>query len=383
MKEKFLYLKLPSVLSIALVLFGAIVPNAVAEEIIISGNGAGSDNQVAVGSTQQTTVTQSNTASITNNVTTNANTGNNTASNNTGGDTAIVTGNVTANTEVINSVNSSSVTLDPCNCAGTTQSTIISGNGANSQNTVNNTTVSQTNVAVNQSANITNNLTTNANTGNNTASNNSGNVTIKTGNIFASTSLINAPVNISKIKVFQGLTIDSLLKIAGNGVSSINTLNNVTISNVNVSENNIANFINNIVHSLNTGGNTASNNNGDVLIATGDIWSEIKVKNLANINEVIVDCGCKQKPGEETPPILPPGIITTPPSSSSSGGGGGGGNSSSSGGSSGIAAAIGNMLPSTGTNWLFLALFGNIMMLFLGAYLRLRSGRGPGLALAI
>jgi hypothetical protein len=41
-------------------------------------------------------------------------------------------------------------------------------------------------------------------------------------------------------------------------------------------------------------------------------------------------------------------------------------------------AALSAILPSTGGNWLLFSLLGNIMMFFLGAYLRLRSGRSPG-----
>lgn len=364
-----------------MVLLGAQVPPATAEEVTISGNGADSVSQVTSTSTQQATVTQSNTADITNNVTIDANTGNNTASNNTGGDTAITTGDVSTSTGVSNSGNLSVANVSgACDCP-ITSSAIISGNGANSANTINNFNSNLTNVSVSNLANVTNNLTTNANTGRNSANNNTGgSVSIFTGNIFADTSLMNGPFNISKVRVSQGRNVDRLLKIAGNGVSSVNTINNVEIENVSISVNNIANFINNILHNLNTGGNSANNNNGDVAIKTGDIWSEIKVKNLANISEVIVDCGCKPKPGEEKPPILPPGVVTSPPSPTP---GGVGGPSSAPGAQASVAQAIGDLLPTTGSNLLFFALLGSMLMFFLGAYLRLRSGRAPGMALAI
>ncbi len=371
--------KIFGILSSLLILFGALVPTVGAEEITVSGNGAYSDNVVTATQTDTTNVTQSNTAVITNNVTADTNTGGNTADNNSGGDVNISTGDATSSTDVSNLGNVSVASVgDSCDCQ-ITNSTIVSGNLAGSVNTVNNTGAYNTNISVNQIANVTNNLVTNANTGINTANNNNGNVSIVTGNIYASTSLLNA-LNYSKVKVANGKNADKLLKIAGNGVSSVNAINNVEINNVNIVTNNIANFLNNIIQNLNTGGNTANNNNGDVSIKTGDVWSEIKVKNLANISEVIIDCGCKEKRGEEKPPILPPSIVTTPPSSASGGVGGPGG---AGGGSSAVAAAIENMLPATGTNWLILALLGNIMMLFLGAYLRLRSGRSPGLALAI
>ncbi len=372
--------KLFAYFSIVIVLFGALVPSATAQEAVITDNASGSTNTVNVTQSNTTNVTQANTADVTNNITTNSNTGDNTANNNNGGDTAIQTGESTTTTEVENSGNISVANVgEGCECP-ITNSAVISDNAGGSVNTINSASVNNTTVTSNQVANITNNLVTNANTGNNIANNNVGNVSIATGKIFAKTSLLNGPLNISKVKVSQNKNVDRLLKIAGNGVSSINMINNVEINNVTIAETNIATLINNLIQNLNTGGNTASNNNGNVAIDTGDIWSEIKVKNLTNLNEVIVDCGCKPKPGEENPPIIPPSIIT---SSTSPTGGSNPGPASSSGGSSDVAAAIGNMLPSTGTNWLVLALIGNIMMLFLGAYLRLRSGRSPGLALAI
>lgn len=379
---KNIYNKIAGLFSITLVVFGALAPSVLAEEIVISGNGADSTSQVSSTTTQQTTVTQSNNADITNNVTTDANTGNNTASNNTGGDTAISTGDINTTTGVSNTGNVSVADVGRgCDCP-ITSSTIISGNGAGSTNTVNTSNIDNNRVSVNQIANVTNNLVTNADTGNNTASGNNGNVSIVTGNIYAKTSLTNGPLNISRVKVSQGKNVDRLLKIAGNGVSIINTINNTDTNSTTISVNNIANFLNNITNDYNTGGNTANDNVGDVSIATGDIWAEIKVTNLANISEVIVDCGCKPKPGEEKPPLLPPGIVTSPPSPTSSSVGGPSPASGSSTASQAVAAAIGGLLPATGGSWLFFALLGNIMMFLLGAYLRLRSGRGPGLAIA-
>jgi hypothetical protein len=367
--------KLLGIFSSILVLFGAIVPSALAEEIVITGNGAASVNEVVSSTSQNTDVTQNNEANINNNIDTNANTGDNTASNNTGSDTQIVTGDIHASTSVENSGNVNVVQGGNCVACNYTISTVISSNGPGSVNTVNNTSNTNISVTTNNTADIANSILTNANTGNNTANNNNGNVSIQTGNIRSKINVLNGPLNVSKVKVQNGGNIETLLKIAGNGVSSINTINNTKLNNVNIVENNIATIINNIISNLNTGGNSANFNNGDVAIATGDIWSEIKVTNLANINEVIVDCGCKPKPGEENPPILPPGITTSVSS-------GGGSSSSSQPAVQGAQAVLGSILPTTGGNWLLFALIANIMMFFLGAYLRLRSGRSPGFAFA-
>lgn len=359
--------------SLLVVLSGIFVPSALAEEIVVTGNGADSANVVTVDNTQNTTVTQSNDANITNNVTADANTGGNEASNNTGGDTNISTGDTTTSVGVSNEGNVSVAQVGGCDCPSTS-SNVISGNGAGSTNTVNNVSVNNTNVTTNNTADVTNNVTLNANTGNNTANFNNGDVRIATGNITAKLGLLNA-FNFSKVKISQGKNVDSLLKIAGNGVSSVNTINNVDINNVNVMQNNIANFLNNIIANLNTGNNTANFNNGNVDIKTGDVWAEIKVTNLANVNEVLIDCGCKPKPGEQ-PPIIPPGVTTTPTTTTTSP------SPAPQPSVQGIAAALGEILPATGSNWLLFALLANIGMFFLGAYLRLRSGRSPGLVFA-
>jgi hypothetical protein len=369
--------------TIVLVLLGHYVPNATAEELIITGNGSDSVNTVESTSTQQDVITQSNALNVTNNITANSNTGDNTANDNTGGNTVINTGDIATDIGVANSGNISVVNGgNNCDCPPSTSKSTISGNGAGSNNNITNQNTNNTFVNVNQSANINNNILVKSNTGDNNAKRNNGDVRIDTGDIFTRINLLNGPLNVSKVKVSSGSNIDLVLKIAGNGVSSINTINNTRINNIIVNENNLANIINDVVSKLNTGGNDASKNTGDVAIKTGDISTTVSISNMANVNEVVIDCGCKEKPGEEKPPILPPGITTTPPTSVS-----GGGAPASSPAVQGVAqemkAALSAILPSTGGNWLLFSLLGNIMMFFLGAYLRLRSGRSPGLALSI
>jgi hypothetical protein len=364
--------------TIILVLLGLYVPNVTAEELIITGNGSDSVNTVDSISTQQNVVTQNNELDVTNNITANSNTGDNTANDNTGGDTSIDTGDIATDIDVANTGNVSVVNVgNNCDCPPESSNSIISENGAESNNNITNQNTNNTYVNVDQVASINNNILVDSNTGDNTANRNNGDVQIKTGDIFTRIKLLNGPLNISKVKVSSGSSIELMLKIAGNGVSSINTINNTEINNIIVNENNLANIINDVVSKLNTGGNDASKNNGDVAIKTGDISTTVSISNLANLNEVVIDCGCKEKPGEEKPPILPPGITTTPPTSVS-----GGGAPASSPAVQGVAqemkAALSAILPSTGGNWLLFSLLGNIMMFFLGAYLRLRSGRSPG-----
>ena len=134
-----------------------------------------------------------------------------------------------------------------------------------------------------------------------------------------------------------------------------------------------------------TGDNTADRNtDGDVDIKTGDVKVVTKIENDVNKSEVVVECGCEEeKPEEEKPPkeeeekpvgapvgsSNPPTKAAEKPSEQKKG--------------EVLSAAIGDILPATGTPWFILAILGNLVMLLLGTVLRLRSGRSPGLAYAI
>ena len=362
---------------IAIILLGAFVPSAKAEEITVTGNGASSTNDVTVAQTNTSEVSQSNTSDITNNVTTDTNTGGNTASSNNGGQTTVATGDANARTSVSTAGNVSIADVtDSCNCQSGNNSMMISGNASGSTNTIANTNVSNTNISTNNAANVTNNIAATINTGNNIANYNDGDVHITTGNASAKINILNGPLNITRVTLHNNNNLDLLLKIAGNGTSSINAINSVRINNLTVSNINIANIINNLIANLNTGNNSANFNNGDVSIDTGDAWADIRVNNLANLSEVIIDCGCEQKPNEEKP-IIPPAITSVSSSTSQAS------TSTSSPSVQGAEASLSQMLPTTGASWLFFALIGNILMFFLGAYLRLRSGRSPGFIFAI
>lgn len=360
---------------------GSALP-ANAEQIVISvsDNGSGSSNEVSVSSQSETTVNQSNTAVIENNVTTNANTGNNSADNNTGGDTSITTGNITTNTTVSNeNINNNSAQVPSGGSVG--GNVTISGNGSFSNNSVSAVANHTTHVTQNNIANITNNTTTNANTGYNSANNNSGDVTIKTGSITAETTIKNKNINNSIAKILGGcnenctITHDMILKIFGNGTGSVNNLLFSTDDTKTYTSNNLANIYNDVVHNLNTGGNSANGNNGDVAIITGDVKSTINITNEANSSTVIIDCGCKEKPEEQEHPTTPP----TKPTPSGGHGGNGGGNGAPTSGDV-LGAAIGEVLPATGNLFLLWATIASLILFFSGWYLRFRSGCAPGLA---
>ena len=145
-------------------------------------------------------------------------------------------------------------------------------------------------------------------------------------------------------------------------------------SGIQVDIENRANIENKSEWDLNTGNNEANGNNGDVSIETGDILFASTIDN-SGINEGIVDVDCCEDEGGPGPDPTPP---NPPDSNNNSNNGSSSGSSSSSGGSGGPTA--GEVLPVTGApSLMFLALI-NVIMFFMGWYLRLRSGNSPNFA---
>ncbi len=350
-----------------------------AEEIVISANGSDSASSVSVSQNQETTVSQSNESSINNSVSTAQNTGSNSTSGNTQGTVTVSSGDVHSSTSISNAGNSSTVQTG---CCPTPPATVtVSENGSGSNNTVSSGTTSTTTVTIFNSAMITNTLSGTAVTGRNTADNNNGNVSIKSGNITIIEQIKNGPLNINDVSVQSNGAGGYSAVITGNGS---NSKNSITFSQENVQNiitHNISRIFNTVSHDLDTGGNSANNNVGSVDIATGDITTVTVIENgPLNVNKVTVDC-CEKEKEKPTPTT---GGVTPPPSPSQekpqdhSTGNGGGGPSSGTGGP--MFAAAGNLLPKTGGNWTLLFLFANMMMLFLGIFIRLRSGRSPAYA---
>lgn len=269
---------------------------ALAEELTISGNGENSQNQINISQTQTTTVEQVNQADVQNNVSSTANTGQNTASANSG-DASITTGDISSNTSVENSANVSSAQVG---CCPQSLEIEVSGNGTDSENSVDVTLTNQTNVLVTQNADITNNINGNLNTGQNSASDNSGNVSISTGDIHAKAGIENSVVNLASVKGSSGGS-DLTISIFGNGSSSDNNVKLVHDNQTNVSVNNNS-YLNNILNFYaNTGGNSANGNSGDVTITTGDIFLDLFIRNKTNFSFAKIDCCPRGGPGPDDP----------------------------------------------------------------------------------
>lgn len=356
----------------------AFYTKADATELVITDNGTGSSNSVSVNTQNNTTSSQTNNADVTNQTSVNANTGGNSTDSNSG-NSSISTGNVDVANSTSNDVNHNQSQQSNCACDSAGQA-VISGNGSDSTNSVGYNSTVTSNVYSTNNAHITNITNGTADTGNNHADNNLGNVSITTGNIKVKET--NKTVaNSNNIHLFTGGNGEFSIKIAGNGAGSVNTftLNQTNENTVNVSNN--SDILNLNLWNLITGNNTANDNQGNVSIKTGDIDLTVDIQNVLNTNEVTVECGCQPTP--PPPPCTHDCGPITPPSNPPSNGGGGGGGGSSSGGPGVLAAATGPVLPATGNPWILFAIIGNLLMLFFGAVLRLKSGRSPGVALAI
>lgn len=357
---------------------------ALAEEIVLAveGNGSGSENELNVSSTTQTSVVQENTANIQNEIGQTATTGNNTADANAGSQTNIETGLIDAKTAVENS----QINLNSADnlSQGQNLNLQITQNGSNSNNLIN--LSSQNNLTISQGndAQIINNLNISANSGSNLAEANNGDVSIKTGNIIQSVTLKNKNLNKSLIIGGNCCFTDSetSINIKGNGAGSINLLGLILENNSSFTSFNQLDIFNNIFLDPVTGFNSVSNNQGDVGITTGDIVSIISLENK-DLNESLILGGCPEcpivPPSENPPPEVPP--VNNPGSAQPSNPQApAGGITLEKEGQAFGGQVLGAVLPVTGSWWFFLATLISFMVFLMGWYLRSCSACSPPLA---
>lgn len=378
--KKFIYLSI-----CALLVLMPLLRNAryiYATEIVVSGNGEGSQTQVNITQGSSNTVVQSNTSEVQNTDQTTADTGNNSTSANNNEDNTISTGEVNTHSDVSNQMNQSSVNQGCCPNNSTTN-IAVSGNGSDSTNTVDVSTVTQNNVNINQIANINNNLSGDLNTGNNNANGNSGGEdSIFTGNILAHVNVTNENINIANIKTaIQNPSVNILIN--DNAPNSNNHITFTPLLSTILNINNHANIYSPIKFSANTGGNNASGNTDkNTLIVTGSVFLFINVQNKnINLGGIIIDC-CLT-PSDPSDP--PPGPNPTPPlggvdngdSDNNNDDTGGEGDDASSGAGAGggevLGALTGHMLPATGGNTLLHTTLLLIEILLLGIFLKINS----------
>jgi hypothetical protein len=278
----------------ALVAQSLVLPAFAEIQVVVSGNGTGTQNAAGVNVSNTTTVTQNNTANVSNNISASSNTGNNDANDNTGdGEVSVDTGNAEANVSVTNAVNSNEAHVD-CGGCPSDVSVVIEDNGSHSENAVDLDLSNTTWVDQNNEADLDNNVDVWANTGYNDANDNTGDgeVSVDTGNAKANATVSNmANANVA----FVGGDGEGALEliISGNGTDTLNYIDADLANTLTVQQNNDADIENDVEVGANTGKNDTNDNTGDggVSIDTGDAEAGATVDNAVNFNFAnVADC---------------------------------------------------------------------------------------------
>lgn len=167
----------------------------------------------------------------------------------------------------------------------------VSGNGADSKNSINISSSNSVRINQTNTANISNNVSVVANTGGNTANENTGgNVSISTGNS-------NVSVGISNIANKNTLDLSGLcgcltgtgfdVSISGNGADSHNQIKVGSHNSLHVNQKNNAHVNNTVWVFSGTGHNVANKNTGgNVSISTGNANSSVSIMNEVNSNSL-------------------------------------------------------------------------------------------------
>lgn len=189
----------------------------------------------------------------------------------------------------------------------------VIGNGAESNNTVSVTQTNTTTASQNNDANITNNIKTQSSTGGNNADfNTGGNTSVQTGAATNGVSVSNT-ANINALTVGDPCNCDNGATILedGNGAFSNSTADLSNTNTKTATQNNTANFTNNVDSSASTGKNSASDNTGgDNTIMTGAAKNWTDVVSTANKN-VMGGTGATAGTGATTLTIGDNGALST------------------------------------------------------------------------
>lgn len=269
------------------------VPTAAAVTFEISGNGSDSNNTGTLNVTTTRTVVQSNDAHINNDIDVDSNTGDNDVEDNTGGEVNVETGDATTKVEVTNAVNSNSATVD-C-CAQNDMNVLISGNGTDSDNTVDLKQDNTTELFQDNHAYVRNDVDVDSETGDNDVEDNTGgDVDVETGDADTTITLSTAAnTNAATVGGGNGEGGEVDVRIVGNGSHSDNDVNLELLKDIVVVQDNDAHVRNDADVDANTGDNDVEDNTGgETSLDTGDATTEVTVENMVNFNWADVDCGC-------------------------------------------------------------------------------------------
>ncbi len=258
-------------------------------DVLISGNGYNSDNDVKLKTSNDVSVFQDNTAKISNDIDANAKTGNNDANRNTGGDVLVFTGDAQSSVNVDNKANANIAKVGG-NGDGSDMDLRIIGNGSNSDNDIRVEAHQSVLLVQNNDAYVYNNIDAKAKTGGNDANDNTGgDVIIDTGDAKAWVEVDNM-VNFNAADVDCGCLSDVLAKIHGNGSNSDNDIKAKIEKDLSAFQDNASDLYNYVDAKAKTGHNDAKRNTGPVdgidpvEILTGDSTSWTDVNNSGNVN---------------------------------------------------------------------------------------------------
>jgi len=192
-------------------------------DVLISGNGDSTDNDVDLENENKIKLSQENSSNVTNTINNDATTGWNDANRNTGGSVEITTGMAKAATMIFNGGNINSAVVGGGQDNAGVSARII-GNGVDSDNEIDLELEHEVEVDQENSAYITNSVDTDAVSGKNDANRNTGgDVVIDTGDAEVEVLVDNA-VNFNFADVDCECLFDITAKIAGNGDSSDNEI---------------------------------------------------------------------------------------------------------------------------------------------------------------
>lgn len=267
--------------------------------VLISGNGSNSDNDVNLTQSSKTELFQDNDADIYNYVKVDGDTGKNDANDNTGGSVTIETGDVDAIVSISNSGNVNSAQIGDGSNGGGSVSAWITGNGTYSDNTINLGLSNSLLLAQSNNADIHNYVDVDADTGKNDANDNTGgDVLIDTGDVDVDVDIDNmVNFNVADVDCVC-LVSDLLAKISGNGSNSDNDITAKLNESLDVFQDNCGDSqewykedcaLNNDVDvDGDTGKNDAEDNtgtpDGDPSVETGNIDVDVDLENSGNVN---------------------------------------------------------------------------------------------------
>lgn len=261
-------------------------------EVKVSGNGSDSENKASLDLGGKKEIFQNNNADVKNDVEVDQTTGKNDTDDNTGGDVTVETGKAWTGVKLLTAANANSAKIGGGDSNGGSLSAWITGNGSDSDNTIDLDLGGDTSIVQENNADVENDVDVDQETGDNSAEDNTGgNVKIKTGLAHAIVAVDNL-VNFNVADVDCGCVLDVEAKVAANGTDSENEIKGELGNDLELfqGEKSNADLDNDVEVDGDTGDNDADDNTGaydessDPSIETGAAHSDTGITNAGNVN---------------------------------------------------------------------------------------------------